>query len=213
MTTHDIPDELQDILDAYVAATSEPTTASLAAWIRRYPQYERDLTEFAVNWSLSDTLPTAPEVEAIPAETLVQRGMARVHAVLAAQGAASIAQTAPAITNLATEARARGLSLRAVARESGLSVVLLSMLDRRLIQAASIPREAVEAVAGAIGREAAAVAQYLQGAPTLAHGANYYSQAPPALAEQEDFFKAVREAPDVDEDTRARWLALEQPGT
>jgi len=44
MTSYDIPDELQDILDAYVAATPAPTPATLTAWIRRYPQYERELT-------------------------------------------------------------------------------------------------------------------------------------------------------------------------
>ncbi len=212
MTSYDIPDELQDILDAYVAATPAPTPATLVAWIRRYPQYERELTTFTVTWSLSETLPVAPEVQIIPVETLAQRGMDRVHAVLAMQDTQTTAQTAPAIADLVTEAQARGLSMRAMAREAGLSVVLLSMLDRRLIRGASIPREVVEALAGVIGREAAAVAQYLQGAPTLVQGASYYSAAPPTLAAQEDFFAAVRDAPDLDEDTRARWLALEPTG-
>lgn len=212
MITYDIPDELQDILDAYVAATPEPTTAALAAWIRRYPQYEPELTDFTVNWSLSDTLPTTPDVQTIPVETLVQRGMARVHEVLAQQGSLASVQAEPTIAGLAAEAHARELSMREVATRSGLSVVLLRMLDRRLIRAASIPREAVDALAAAIGREASAVAQYLHGAPTLAQGVSYFSEATPALAEPEDFFKAVREAPDLDEDVRARWLALEQTG-
>jgi len=212
MTSYDIPDELQDILDAYVAAAPAPTPATLTAWIKRYPQYARELTAFTVTWSLSETLPLAPEVQIIPVETLAQRGMDRVHAVLARQDTPATAQVTPAITGLAAEAQARGLSLHAMATEAGLSVVLLRMLDRRLIRIASIPREVVEALAGAIGRETTAVAQYLQGAPTLAQGASYYSEAPPALAAQEDFFAAVRDAPDLDEDTRARWLALEPTG-
>jgi hypothetical protein len=94
-----------------------------------------------------------------------------------------------------------------------LSLVLLRLLDRRLIRFASIPREVIDALARVLGREAAAITHYLQGAATLAQGTRYYSVSTPALAQQQDFFDAVRSDPALSDDERARWLALEPPGT
>lgn len=195
-------DELQDVLDAYRAALDEPSKAALDDWIRRYPQYARELTDFTVGWSLSQTLPPRPEVLALPSEALRRRGLdalARVFGELA-------------MTSLSDAGTARGLTVDQVAQRAGLSLVLLRMLDRRLIRFSSIPRQAIEAVASAIGRDAAAVASYLQGAPTLAPGASYYAEQKPELAEQDDFFDAVRDDPDLDEATRTRWLDLAPPG-
>lgn len=199
-----LPEEVQDLLDAYVAAVEGPSVAALAEWIRRYPRYERELTEFTVAWSLSETLPPAADVEAIPAGALAERGLARVREIL------EPAQEA-AIDSLSAAGTARGLSIQQLAQRTGLSLVLLRMLDRRLIRFSSIPREAIDAIAGAIGHEAAAVARYLQRAPTLAPGASYYAEQAPRLAgraEQEDFFEAVRDDPDLDDEQRERWLAL-----
>lgn len=195
-------DELQDVLDAYRAALDEPSKAALDDWIRRYPQYARELTDFTVGWSLSQTLPPRPEVLALPSEALRRLGLdalARVFGELA-------------MTSLSDAGTARGLTVDQVAQRAGLSLVLLRMLDRRLIRFSSIPRQAIEAVASAIGRDAAAVASYLQGAPTLAPGASYYAEQKPELAEQDDFFDAVRDDPDLDEATRTRWLDLAPPG-
>lgn len=212
MTHVDKPDELQDVLDAYRAAADAPSLDVLSAWVRRYPHYAQELTDFTAAWSLTDTLPMAPEVRDLPDDDLVRRGMARVEAVLARQQAPATAEyakyTVP-VKSIAAEGQAQGLSNRDVAGRAGLSIVLLRMLDRRLIRFSSIPREAIEALAGAIGRESAAVVQYLHGAPTLAEGASYYSEATPVVAEQQDFFAAVREDPTLDDATRARWLALE----
>lgn len=198
MTERPRADELQDVLDAYRDALEEPSKGALDDWIRRYPQYARELADFTVSWSLSQTLPPHPEVLKLPSETLRQRGLAALAGVLAA----------PAMTSLSDEGAARGLSIDQVAQRAGLSLILLRMLDRRLIRFSSIPRQAIEAVASTIGRDAAAVASYLQGAPTLAPGASYYAEQKPELAEQEDFFDAVRDDPDLDNATRARWLDL-----
>lgn len=202
MTERPRADELQDVLDAYRAALDEPSKAALDDWIRRYPQYARELTDFTVGWSLSQTLPPRPEVLALPSEALRRLGLdalARVFGELA-------------MTSLSDAGTARGLTVDQVAQRAGLSLVLLRMLDRRLIRYSSIPRQAIEAVASAIGRDAAAVASYLQGAPTLAPGASYYAEQKPELAEQDDFFDAVRDDPDLDEATRTRWLDLAPPG-
>jgi len=69
---------LEDVLDEFVASGAGPNSASLAEWIRRYPQYERELTEFAASWSLMKWLPPSPDAEEVDEETLVLRGMSVV---------------------------------------------------------------------------------------------------------------------------------------
>ena len=72
---------LEDVLDAFLVATSEPDSDSLSELIRRYPQYERELTEFAVAWSRSRWLPPAPG-PAISTDTVISRGMSIVRDLL-----------------------------------------------------------------------------------------------------------------------------------
>lgn len=200
---------LEDVLDAFVASGADPNSASLAKWIRRYPQYERELTEFAASWSLMRWLPPSPDAEEVDEETLVLRGMSVVQNLLhrKEQAAAPTATEAP-IASLLDEGRSRGLTPRQLARAAGIGEILLRKLDRRLVRYASIPHEAVEALAVAIQREDETVTRYLQQGPTFAAAAQHRAEQAPELAEPEDFFAAVRNDPTMTAEQRARWLAL-----
>jgi hypothetical protein len=44
--------ELDSILEEFVASLHEPDHAQLTEWVKRYPQYEQQLTDFAANWSV-----------------------------------------------------------------------------------------------------------------------------------------------------------------
>lgn len=200
---------LEDVLDEFVASGAGPNSASLAEWIRRYPQYERELTEFAASWSLMKWLPPSPDAEEVDEETLVLRGMSVVQNLLHRQEQeAAPPETVAPITSLLDEGRARGLTPRQLAQAAGLGEILLRKLDRRLVRYASIPREAVEALAAALRREAQNVAAYLQQRPKFAAAAQYRAEQAPELAEPEDFFTAVRADPTMTDEQRARWLAL-----
>ena len=199
-------DALDAMLDDFVASEADPSAPALEDWIRRYPHYEQELTEFAVGWTLMRSLPPSPGTQDVAEEMLVGRGMNVVRDLLARQeGAAPIAL---AITSLLEAGRARGLTPRQLAQATGLGDSLLRKLDRRLIRYASIPREAIEALAAVLQREAEAVAQYLQQGPTFAAAAQHRAEQAPQLAEPEDFFSAVRSDPTMPGERRARWLAL-----
>ena len=51
-------ERLKDVLDAYVASGVGPNN-SLDGWIRRYPEFEQQIIEFAASWSLMKWLPPA----------------------------------------------------------------------------------------------------------------------------------------------------------
>ncbi|MPZ13595.1 MAG: hypothetical protein GEU73_04095 [Chloroflexi bacterium] len=203
--------DLDDVLDALVASDADPNSASLAEWIRRYPQYEREITEFAASWSLMKWLPPSPDAEAVDEETLVRRGMRVVQAVLERRGLASAEAVAP-IASILEAGRSRGLAPRQLARTVGLGDTLLRKLDRRLVRYTSIPRQAIEALAAALQCETERIARYLQQGPAFATAAQYRAEQAPELAEPEDFFAAVRTDPTMTDEQRARWLGLAPPG-
>ncbi len=208
-------ERLEDVLDAFVASEGNPSSASLAEWIRRYPQYERELTEFAASWSLMKWLPPSPDAEEVDEETLVLRGMSVVQNLLHRQDqgqAAPSAAVAP-ITSLIEEGRARGLAPRQLAQAAGIGEIVLRKLDRRLIAFGRLPREASEALvaalAAALQRGSDSIVRYLQQGPRFAAAAHYRAEQAPQLAKPEDFFDAVRNDPTMTDEQRARWLALE----
>ena len=210
---------LEDVLDGYVASAAGPDSASLDAWIRRYPQFATELTEFAASWSLMKGLPPAPGAQETDVEKLVLRGMRIVQTLLHTQeqervpAGATRAPAAVAIESLIGAGRDRGLAPSQLARAAGVGEILLRKLDRRLIAFARLPREVsealVEALAAALEQATESVVRYLQQGPVLGAAA-YRAEQAPQLAEPEDFFDAVRNDPTMTDEQRARWLAFDR---
>jgi len=204
-------ERLEDVLDALVASDVGPNSVALEEWIRRYPEYEQELTDFAVSWSLMKWMPPSPDAEEVGEETLVLRGMSVVqnllHREAQVRGVVPQATQTP-LTSLVGEARNRGLTPPQLAYATGLGVTVLRKLDRRLIRYASVPREAIKVLASAIQREPENVARYLQQEPVFATGAQHRAEQAPELAEPEEFVTAVRADPTMTDEQRAQWLAL-----
>lgn len=199
---------LEDVLNAFVAAVETPSSDALAEWVQRYPQYERELADFVVAWSRVRRLPSAAR-SAAP-DTFVARGMEMLQGAIREKAAEDMRpfREGQRIRGLADEARALNLTVQQLARRTGLSLALLRKLDRRLIRYASIPRQAIEVLAQAIGQEMSAVAEYLSQAPQLAASASHRAEQAPALAEQEDFFEAVQNDMQLSPEQQQRWMAL-----
>jgi hypothetical protein len=201
---------LEDVLDAFVASSPESESVALSTWVSRYPEYERELTEFAASWSLMRWLPPAPDAERTDEETLVLRGMSVVQNLLHRQQKAPVARALVVpFESLLAEGRACGLGPVELARAAGLGVTTLRKLDRRLIRFATIPAQAIDALAAAIQRATGSVTAYLQQRPIFAAAAAHRAEEGPQLVEQEDFFEAVRLDPTMTPEQRAPWLAIE----
>lgn len=199
---------LEEVLDAFLASGPEPDGVSLDEWIRRYPEFARELTDFAASWTLMRDLPPAPDAQTLPEETLVLRGMSVVQNLLHER---EQAKTAPvAITSLTEAGAALGLRPRQLAQAAGLGDALLGKLNRRLIRFASIPREAIEQLAATLQRDVESISAYLQQPSTFAAAAQHRAEQAPQLAEPEDFFDAVRADRTLVPPQRERWLALER---
>ena len=203
------PEMLEDILDAYVASGVGPNSP-LEEWTRRYPEFEREIIEFAASWSLMTWLPPAPNAEEVTEETLVLRGMSVVQNVLHRQSAESASDSVTPFESLIVEGQERGFEPRRLAHAVGLGDSLLRKLDRRLIAFATIPQELIYRLAQVTGREASSITAYLRQEPTLAARTEHRSEQAPKLTAQEDFFDAVRSDPTIGPDHADHWYALER---
>ena len=200
---------LEDVLDAYVASDVGPNSP-LDEWTRRYPEFERELIEFAASWSLMEWFPNAPNAEDVDEETLVLRGMSVVQNLLHSQALESALDSIAPFESLIAEGQARGLGPRQLAQAARLGDSLLRKLDRRLIAHASIPWEMIERLAEVMQREVTTITAYLQQGPTLAAATEHRSEQAPKLMEVEDFFDAVRADPTISPEHAEHWFALEQ---
>ncbi len=208
MNEHTGRETVDDVLNAYVASSAGPSYEALTEWIRRYPHFERELTEFTVGWSLNETLPQVEETEEVDEDTLILRGMSIVQGILNREELAPVDKQTP-FAGLLKEGKAHGLSIHGLAETTKLSAVLVRKLDRRLILFASIPTKAIAVLARAVARGKNEVADYLRGQPTLPDGASYKAEEAPRLSEAEDFFEAVRTDKTFPEEWRRHWLSQE----
>ena len=106
---------LEDVLDAFVASSVDQISA-LDQWIQRYPQYEQELTDFAISWSLMESLPLRPNTEEVDEETLVLRGMNIVHNLLHEQSLEADEGLGAQFESLLTEGQAEGFDPRHLAQ-------------------------------------------------------------------------------------------------
>lgn len=199
---------IEEVLDAYVASVQTPNHSTLLEWIRRYPEYEQQLTDFTVSWSLMASLPPVKAAEERDEDVLVSRAMSIARSRLQRSRREKERKAEPALDGLLKEGRQQGLSIARIAEICELSVTIVKKLDLRLIDYRSIPRGLIERLARAIGRSEEVIREYLQLPMSLPAKVQYRSQAPPQLpAEPENFFEAIRLDPALKQEWRSFWLS------
>lgn len=203
---------LDDVIEAYMASTPEPDRDSLAEWVRRYPQYARELMDFEARRSVAKWLPQH-ESSAEEEEALALRGVSAVQDILhRRQAERDREKDESPIIGLMEESKRKGMTRAQFADTTELSTSLLAMLDRRLFDFNTIHEAVIETIARALDRSRNSIAAYLNGEATFAVAAHRKSDRAPRLARKQDFFEAVRNDPHISEERRQKWLALVKRG-
>lgn len=209
MKTSKCHESLENVLNDYMVSEPVPNHASLKEWIKRYPQYKKELTDFVVSWSLMNELPADTAAKAVDQDTLVLRAISiaenHLHALRAQSNKAG-----RSIKGLLVEGKRLGFSIHAFANYCELSAAIVRKLDQRLISYSSIPQAAIEKLADAIKNSPAVISEYLKGPMKLAPDNRYSSKGAPKLpTEPEDFFNAIRSDPTMNEQWRSYWLSYD----
>ncbi len=192
-----LPDnaDIDDVAPAFdrALAASPNDHAQLTRWTARFPQFAEELMDigyarFAFGLTLTD-----PVEEYLAESALVP------------------------LTNLMDEAKVRGLDTARFAQSLQIDKLLLGKLNRRNLDALTLPRVLVERLAQALERSVEEIAAYLNGDMRLAASAHYKSrQAPSIVAEagapKQSFAEALGSGTQISEEDKAFWLAEIEQG-
>lgn len=175
----------------------------LQRWIAEYPRFEPDF----VTWATELPLMLAAEYRAD--DPVEERRLAQVGRSVVAEMRAQYGLAHPPMVSLTAAARQRNLRLKDVADRLGVGVPIVSKLEQRLLQFASLPEALILKLAETLDLAAETVREYLRQPPTLASGAayQYTGKAAPQVQAQQDFAEAIRTCPGMTEAHKQVWLA------
>lgn len=224
---HSTPPALEQVIEAYLLRRDEATSGAhrdemeaardarnvLAEFMRRYPQFAVELMDYAATASIIENSPaTASDAE--QENALVRRGMDTVARLLAVnRSMINLSDQVAPLVGLRKEAEARGLTIQSLAAATDLTVPIVVKLDRRLIRFASIPRQVIERIAGALGRTTEAIAAYLSaGDPQFAAAAHFLAETAPQMPDQQDFYDAVETDLTMSDEQKRAWREVKSEG-
>jgi hypothetical protein len=116
--------------------------------------------------------------------------------------------TAPLlIDSLLEQAKRLGMDVKHVAGATRMSVAMVMSFHRRLVRAASVPRDALSALGGALQLSADALYAYLESPLQVASQQRFKAKQAPAL-QRIDFADLVRRDPDLSAPERDHWLLM-----
>lgn len=193
-------DDINAVLAAYSDAASRPGGTRLEEWVRRYPQHEHALVQFALHDFIFEHGLLYGEESPAQEALFLARAQAIRERMIAGQ-------RKPALTGLLESAKARGMSATDLARELRLGVPEVVKLDRRLIRASTLPRRLIDHLAQMLQVSFAEVATYLRRPPTLSAQASYKADQAPRVAAQEEFAHAIAASHALTEAQKAFWRA------
>lgn len=200
-----MPEDIDSILAAYADAARSPGGTRLEEWVRRYPQHERALVEFAVYDYVFEHGRTFEETAVERESLFLSRAQAVRERLMAASGLTAVGASTSAMQSMLDSAKERGLSAAELAQRLQLGVSFIVKLERRLIRPESLPRKLIADLAQVLGCTYADVATYLQRPPTLSPQASYRASRAPRLAGQEEFEAALEASRDMTEAQKSYW--------
>ena len=198
---------LDDVFNTFVAENDRPTAENLQEWVKRYPQYRRELVDFAAAWAEQLVLPPAPELGPEAEKALIDRAMSHVLNVAYNRDLQEQqrAENDDPIHSLTGEAQRAGINAQELAESCGLDVVSISKLNDRQIKPETIPARLVSLLGKLLQKSTEAIRVYFAEPPQAVAGKAFLALKKPRSAEQQSFADAVRMS-SLSEAEKARWL-------
>lgn len=205
------PYSLEEVLDAYVAASQSPSREKLQEWIKRFPQYEQELIEFTVAWSQTEYFPERKGQEK-DSESWIQIGMKiarQAYEQQAVENKPLEIRHKPPLVSFFQEGNRLGYSPDRLAQHLNIPMSIMRKIENRLLFVDTIPPNLTELIAQNLQRNHDEVLVYLREEPAIPQQLRLKSHQSPKTSRQ-SFFDAVRADTSMSEDQRTYWLSLEQ---
>ena len=198
---------LDDVLNEFVMDNDRPTAEVLEKCVHRYPEYRRELVDFAATWAEQLVLPRADELGAEVEKSLIDRTMSHVLNLVYEQEhqVAEPSETNHTIDSLIGSAQHLGMSAQEFAKSCGLDLLLISKLNNRQIRPQTIPVRLIRHIGRLLQAPWEAVSEYIALPPKSLTGKAYLARGKPESTGQQDFADAIR-ASSLTEPEKARWI-------
>jgi hypothetical protein len=198
------------LLEFHVEAGSGPTPPVLEAYCREYPQYARELTDYALEWLIDDAMAsaeTASDVAVNTSSSLVSRAISRLYdRIRERQAGREIAPPLSGQQALNPFGPLTVSRVRAIRDELGIDTPLFGKFRNRLIDPDTVPRGFLERFARLLGRTVYELLGYLRLPSTVHIGADFKAQRKPSVsAGKESFAEAIRSS-SLDEKRKQAFL-------
>ncbi len=201
---------VQRITARYVAELQAGKHPRLSDYLSRYPQYAEAITDFVAYYHATELqVPEELEVVAPLSQTSRVALDEAWKRVLYSEKADTIA---PAMSQMTLNNSGKSLSQLAV--EVGLSVDILEMLEQRIVDAATIPREVCTRLAKALQQPLAAIEMYLglaegkQLAQGIAEASTSYHMVGPSNIQKQSFRDVVERSVQLPGDQKDAWRGI-----
>jgi len=188
---------LESVLLDFRVEAGTPRPAILEQYCRRYPQFARELTDYALEWLIESAMVEETSVEIVEGTSsspLVSRAISRLYERIRERDAVKDATAhsfgSPPLNPF------EGLTLervRAIRDELGIDTPLFTKLRNRLINPGTVRRPFIERFARLLERTGEEFLSYLRLPPTVHARADYKAEGKPSVNnQQESFDDAVR---------------------
>jgi hypothetical protein len=186
---------LESVLLEFRVEAGKPGPAILEAYCRRYPQYARELTDYAVDWLVDEAMAISePANDANASSPIVSRAISRLYDRIREREAGkeiAVGQSRQQARNLFGE-----LSVarkRTICDALGINMPLFAKFQNRLIDATSVPRAFLQRFAGELQDTVEDLLDYLK-LPAMTNPAGEFKAEgkPSVSAKKERFEDAVR---------------------
>lgn len=205
------PYTLEEVLDAYIAASQTPSREILQEWIKRHPQYAQELTDFTVAWSQTEHYPEKKNQQKDPSARL-HLGMNIAHQAydqIAATNHVIREQNKAPLASFFREGKQLGYSPDEFAEQINVPVTVIRRIESRLLLVDTIPTKIIETIAFTLQRPGDEIWNFLTRPPVVPQTLRLKSHQAPKVAQQQNFFDVIRADPTISEEQRAYWLSFE----
>ena len=200
---------LESVLLEFRVEAGRPRSGVLEIYCRRYPQFARELTDYAVEWVLDEAIAiTEPaEVDASASSPIVSKAISHLYDRIRERDAGK--ELAARSTGASARNPFQALSpqrKRAICTEIGLDMPLFAKFQNRLIEAGSVPRVFLGRFARELHETVEGFSNYLM-LPAMTNPAGEYKAEgkPSVSAKKQSFDDAVR-ASSLDEKQKQELL-------
>ncbi len=198
--------EVEEIVAKFADSRVTQTNGSgrnLREWIDEYPEAAEALTEYALySNSESGSKPDNGRIDALAMVVSATADKVREH--MMATHPLYRVNISP-IQTIREEAASVNIEVNDLAKRLNISKTVLAKLDRRIVQADTIPTPIIKQLALALRRTVDDVKEYFTLPPTLAANASYKSKSAPSVQPKETFERAILTASDMTAEQKAEW--------